>query len=141
MTAEIAALTRYRKKGDPGEALREAKLLTGLGMEGDFHQGGERQLCLLASEVRRWMDSQTEKGLCFGRFKENILITGALELSPGARLRAGEAVLRLSKSRKGCHSECVLFSRGIGCRLSGRAVFAVVERGGNIRVGDDISPL
>lgn len=136
--ATIIGLTRYHKKGEPGEPLTEMKLLEGLGVEGGFHQGGERQISLLSVEARRWMEAQTEKGLCFGRFKENILIEGLpLEgLENGSLLSVGDAALRISLSSKHCHDECALFSKGTPCRLSRCAAFAVVERAGVIRVGD-----
>jgi len=139
----IAALTRYPQKGGPGEKLREALLIANLGMEGNFHQGGKRQLSLLTTEIRRWIDAQTEKGLCFGRFKENILIewTPGAPLPAGALLRAGDAVLRTSNSLKRCFDECELFSRGIKCRLAGSAVFAVVLSGGSVQVGDGVLPV
>ncbi len=44
----LAAITRYAQKGAPGEKLTEAELVAGLGLPGDFHQGGERQLSLLS---------------------------------------------------------------------------------------------
>ena len=135
--AKIIALTRYHKRGEPGEQLPEMKLLEGLGVEGDFHRG-ERQVSILSAEARRWMESQTEKGLCFGRFRENILIEGlALEdLENGSLLSVGDAVLRVDMHSKHCYDECGLFSKGTPCRLSGCAVFAVVERGGTIGIGD-----
>jgi len=141
LTANIAALTRYPAKGEPGEALREVKLLEDLGMERDFHQGSERQLCLRTAEVRRWMDAQPQKGICFGRFRENILIEGLPDgtLPPGVRLCVGEAILQISAERKRCHDDCKLFSQGVRCRLSECAVFAIVERGGVIQVGDGVS--
>ncbi len=141
MTARIARLTRFLEAGAPGEVLREANLLAGLGLEGNLRQGGERQLCLLSAEIRQWMDSQTESGLCFARFRENLLIEGGTldGLPVGSRLSLGDAVLRISERGKRCFGECALFSRGMPCKLAGGAAFAVVERGGAIRVGDPVS--
>ena len=140
---KITALTRYRKKGEAGEPLCEMNLLEGLGVEGDFHQGGEKQVSLLSAEVRLWIDAQTEqakKGLCFVRFRENILIEGLPEdLKSGSLLRAGDIVLRISERGKRCHDECAFFSEGLPCRLSGSAAFAAVEQGGTIRIGDAVS--
>ena len=121
----------------------EMGLLEGIGVEGDFHQGGERQISLLSAEARRWMEAQKEKGLCFERFRENILIEGlSLEdLENGSLLFLGDAVLRISMRGKHCYDECALFSKGTPCRLSGCAVFAVVERGGTIAVGDNVSKI
>jgi len=136
-TAKITALIRYNKKGEPGEVLEKVKLIAGLGMEGNLHQGGERQLCLLTAEIREWMDSCAEKGLCFRRFSENMLIEGLPDgvLPPSTRLQIGEAVLQVSESHKHCFTECRLVSESIRCRLSECAVFAVVECGGTVQVG------
>jgi len=103
--------------------MSEIKLLKGIGIEGDFHQGGEKQISLLSSEIRRWMETQTEKGLCFRRFRENILIEGLPldELENGDLLTVGNAVLRVSKQSKHCYAECELFSKGAPCRLSGHS--------------------
>ena len=138
MTVKIKALTRYREKGGPGESLQQAEFITGIGMKGNFHQGGDKQLCLLTAEIREWMHSQKQKGLCFARFKENVLIEGVPGgiLLPGTRLYIEGVVLQVSESRKRCHAECRHYKQGMRCRLSESAVFAAVERGGLIGVGD-----
>lgn len=138
MNGKVARIIRYVEKGKAGEQLDEAKLITGLGLEGNIKQGGERQLCLLSAQARSWMENQIEKGLCFDRFKENILVDGLPleELRNGDRLAIGEAVLRVSGYAKKCFDECALFRKGIQCHLSRCAVFAAVERGGIIRAGD-----
>lgn len=138
MTAKVAALTRYPAKGEPGERLEKANLLAGLGMEGNVRRGGERQLCLLTAEIRRWMDSRAEEGLCFARLKENILLEGMPGglLPTGACFAVGGAVLRMSADRKSCHPECALAASGRECRLSRTAVFAAIEQGGRVCVGD-----
>lgn len=140
MIARVIRLTRYLQKGAPGETLPEAHLIRGLGMEGNRHQGGEKQISLLSAEALRWMQAQTEKGLCFERFKENILIEGLPfdDLSVGSLLSVGNAVLRVSMRGKRCYEACALFSKGAPCRLSGSAVFAVVEQGGAVRSGEPV---
>jgi len=142
-SAKIIGLTRYNKKGEPGTPLQELNLLEGIGVEGDFHQGGDKQVSLLSAEARRWMEAGTKKGLCFERFRENVMIEGlTLEnLENGSFLSIGDAVLRVSINKKHCYDECALFSKGMPCRLSGSAVFAVVEQGGVIRIGDFVTKL
>jgi len=141
--AKIVGLTRYRKKGEPGEPLNEINLLEGLGVEGDFHQGGEKQISLLSLEARLWIDEQImqeKKGLCFARFRENILIEGLPEdLKSGGLLRVGDVVLRISERGKRCYDACALFSEKMPCRLSRSVAFAAVEQGGTICIGDVIS--
>jgi MOSC domain-containing protein YiiM len=133
----IIRLTRYAGKGVPGETLQCARLRAGLGMEGDCHaQGGERQISLLPLEARQWMDARAEPGLCFRRYKENILFDGPASLAPGTRLRAGEAALEISARGKECFEECPLFRKERRCVLAGRNLFARVIRGGVARPGD-----
>jgi len=138
LTVKIASLARYPQKGGPREVLQEAKLLAGLGMEGNFHRGGERQLCVLTAELREWMNAQPEQGVCIRRLKENLLLAGVPGgvLPPGAGIQIGEALLRVGVELKRCYDECGLYSRGVPCRLAGSAVFAVVERSGVVRAGD-----
>ena len=135
---KIVGLTIFPQKGEPGLSLTEMTLLKGLGAEGDFHQGGEKQVTFLSVLTRRWIEAQAEKGLCFRRFKENILIEDLPldEIGSGNLLTVGNAVLRISLT-KPCFENCPLVSKGTPCRLSGRAVFAVVEQSGTVRVGDE----
>ena len=138
----VAALTRYTVKGDPGEKPEGVLLLAGIGMEGDFHaSGGERQISLLTLEERRWMDGHPEPGLCFGRYRENILIEGIppAAFMPGVKLKTGEAVLEISETGKHCFEECPLFRRGQDCFLAGRNLFARVVCGGYVRIGDSVT--
>ena len=141
MTAKIAGLTLYRQKGEPGVSLSEIKLLKDIGIEGDFHQGGERQVSLLSAEVRRWMETQTQKGLCFERFRENMLIDGISlqQLKRGTFLFAGSAVLRISAHSKHCHGECALLSKEMPCRLAKCVCFAAVAQSGIARIGDSVT--
>ena len=135
----IIRLTRYKVKGIPGETLESVRLLEGQGMEEDFHaKGGDNQLSLLCMETSQWMDGQVEKGLCFGRYKENILLDGiaSADLVPGIRLKAGEAFLEISDTHKECFKECTLFSSGQNCLLAGRSLFAKVIRSGIVKTGD-----
>jgi len=135
----IIRLTRYTAKGFPGETLESAQLVINLGMEGDFYaKGGERQLSLLFLEDRQWMEDQNEPGLCFNKFKENVLLDGTAVLAPGIRLAAGYALLEISDTGKHCFAECPRFSRGQDCVLAGRKFFAKVIRSGPIKTGDII---
>ncbi|MCL1802264.1 MAG: hypothetical protein FWG30_01300 [Eubacteriaceae bacterium] len=140
MDVKIAGLTIFKKKGEAGSPSSEMNLVEGLGVEGDFHQGGEKQITLLSVETRNWIQAQQKKGLCFARFSENILIDGLPldEIKPGDGIFVGNAVLRISPQTKPCFDECPLFSGGTPCRLSGRAIFAMVEQSGTIHIGDAV---
>jgi len=122
-------------------------LLEGLGVEGDFHRNGEKQVSLLSAEVNRWMETQTVKGLCFRRFQSNILVEEAAnglaleEMRSGMFLSAGNAVLRVSTHHKKCFSECDFLADGKPCRLSACVCFANVVCSGVVRIGDLLSIL
>ena len=142
--ARIVRLTSYAAKGIPGEMLESARLLTGLGMEGDYHaKGGERQLSLLCLETRQWIEAQTEPGLCFSRFKENILFDGItpLIIAPGVRLKIAEVHLEISDILKSCFDECPLINSEQNCLLAGQCLFAKVIQGGFVKIGDQMEEL
>ena len=130
--------------------MTKARLLDGLGMEGDYHATGAatatgadktRQLSLLLAEDRRWLDAYNGQGLCTGRFRENILLDGISPQAvvPGARFTIGEAVIEISAGVKHCFKECPLFSRGRQCVLAGRNLYAQVVKSGIVNTGDYIA--
>jgi MOSC domain-containing protein YiiM len=145
----VQKITRYPAKGHPGEILSEAELEAGLGMKGDFHaRGGERQISLLSVEARQWMDAQKDPGLCFKRFKVNILFEMKGEGpeafheekiagdKTGSILTAGEAALELSTGGKYCFGGCPLLSAEEKCVLVEQSLFARVIKSGVLRPGD-----
>jgi MOSC domain-containing protein YiiM len=141
---KVASLTRYAKKCEAGEMIQNAVLAADAGMEGDFHaQGGGQQISLLTVEARRWMNAQAVPGLCFRRYKENILFESlpASFLKAGTRLRTGEAIIEISDEGKHCFEECSLFNRGEPCVLAGQNLFAQVIKSGVVRVGDSVETM
>ena len=91
MGAVVRELYVFRQRGQPGEAVESAWFRRGIGMEGDRHAaGGERQTSLLAGEARDWMEKQTEPGLCFRRYKANLITEGidTTQLNTGDLLAA-----------------------------------------------------
>jgi cyclic pyranopterin phosphate synthase len=138
MSGKIASLTSFKERGMDGQSMQELTLLKDLGVEGDLHQGGDRQVSVFTVETRKWMETQEVKGLCFKRFKENILFEDLPldTLQPGDLISLGDAVLRISTFIKPCFDECPLYSAGTPCHLSQCAKFAIVHQGGTVRVGD-----
>lgn len=136
----LVKITAYAQKGDIGFVMEKAELVAAVGLKGDMHNGGERQTSILSLETREWMDSQKENGLCFKRFKENLLIEGIYEglINVGSYLTIGNTKLKISLQSKHCFDECSLFSQSRPCMLADGAFFAVVERGGVIGVGDAV---
>jgi len=141
--AKVTALTVYAAKGEAGKPQTAIRLEKDCGVEGDFHQGGDKQVSLLSAEARPWMEAQSLRGLCFDRYKENILIEGLSEenLKSGDLFSAGKAILRVSGAGKECFQECPLYSRGSRCLLAEGALFANVEESGYVQVGDAAKPM
>ena len=141
MDCTVVKLTRYPAKGADGEPLVQARFIEGQGMEGDFHAcGGQKQISLLTVEERTKMDAYAEPGLCFGRYRENILLDGISPdaLVPGKKIKTGGAVLEISDTGKRCFEECYLHRSGQSCFLAGRSLFARVICGGLVRTGDHV---
>lgn len=138
----LEAILCYPEKGKPGVSLNQAILQAGVGLEGNRKSGGCRQLCVLDSAARRWLDVQTQRGICFDRFKENLRVEGEPDcMEPGDRYRLGTAVIVVPDERKGCHGECPLAAASAPCPLAGRALYANVEQSGQITVGDRLVPV
>jgi len=147
MEGTIIEIKIYPEKGSSGLELTEGHLMENMGLEGDCHaKGGERQISLLFTGGRESIADSgliTEKGLCHDRFKENITIRSqalfsAGRIDPGTRFAIGETVLEISGETKHCHGECELFTAGKSCPLAGQNLFARVEKGGVIRIGEEI---
>jgi len=143
MTGTIAAVSLSGKKGERKNPVVSAQLRENHGVIGDAHAGeGKRQVSLLAEESIRKMRSM---GLDVGPgdFAENIT-TRDMELSAlpvGTRLAVGEAVLRVTKIGKECHSRCGIYLQAGDCVMPQEGIFAVVVRGGTVRTGDPIQVL
>jgi molybdenum cofactor synthesis domain-containing protein len=75
-----------------------------------------------------------------GAFGENLLVSGYdfKTLPIGTIFRCGEVVLELTQIGKKCHSECEIFHMVGDCIMPREGVFAVVLRGGEIVVGDEL---
>jgi len=138
---KLKALKRYPVK--KGEAVQEnqLELIAEQGIVGDCHaDGGLRQISLLTTEQKNWMEQQEVKGFCFAKFRENILLETEVGLQVGDRLQLGEAVIELTENRKVCHEElCAMAKRDIPCLLSGGCLFAAVLQSGMITLESPVA--
>lgn len=144
MKGEICALRIQETKGGPSVRQESLKLVAGRGIRGDRHYGEDRmQVCLLEQECRAWMEEQEEAGLCFSRFKENILTNSFCmsALTEGDWLLAGDTVLEITQAGKECFPECPRVRAGQDCRLRQACCFAKVIKGGTLVSGASISPV
>lgn len=137
-------LLLYPQRKAPGIEVQELTLAEGLGIQGDCHaDGGDRQISLLSVQEKEWMEQQEEKGFCFRKYKENILVDGInlTQCRQGDLLKAGDAILELTESIKSCHPElCQLAARGT-CILAGSSRFAAVRKSGVICAGMKIEKI
>jgi MOSC domain-containing protein YiiM len=164
--ARVGALSRSARHAFSKDTAAVLTLLAGVGVAGDCHAGetvqhlsrvrrnpGEpnlRQVHLVAAEL---YDELSEKGydVAAGQLGENITTRGLdlLGLTRGTRLQVGpEAVLevtglrnpcvQIERFRPGLLAE-VLTRDGAGAVVRRAGIMSVVQVGGDIRCGDEIT--
>lgn len=104
-------------------------------------KGGKRQLSLLFLDVRDWMEKAELRGLCFRRFKENILITREDEEyipREGDLLKIGDCLIRVTEAGKKCFSECAREQAGMECKLRDLCFFAEYVEKAEIQEGMEV---
>jgi MOSC domain-containing protein YiiM len=139
LNGRLVALRYKDRSSETTRETTEARLIPDLGMEADARGGpGPRQLVLLSEEARRAVNEAQVPGLCYARFRENLLIAGLEpgELAPGTELVIGQARIRISEARKRCYPECEL-PHG-DCAIRPGVAFAEVLQGGTIHTGDEV---
>jgi MOSC domain-containing protein YiiM len=140
MQGKIIAVCTSAAKGERKRDVGRARLLPGLGLEGDAHAGfAHRQVSLLALES---IEKMRRAGLDVGPgdFAENLTTAGLdLPAMPvGTRLKIGEAVLVVSQIGKECHTRCAIYYQAGDCVMPKEGIFATVESGGTVASGDII---
>ena len=141
--ARVLAVCLSARKGEKKRPVAQLDCRVGLGAAGDAHAGNwHRQISLLANES---VDRLREKGLTLeaGDFAENVLTEGVTlrTLPVGTRLRVGEAELTVTQIGKECHNDCEIRRKVGVCVMPAEGVFAVVNKDGAIRAGDEIEVL
>ncbi|PLX84460.1 MAG: MOSC domain-containing protein [Desulfuromonas sp.] len=140
-TGEIVAVCTSRNKGERKTDVGAAELVVGFGLAGDAHGGDwHRQVSLLAEEsIAKMRAAGLDVGP--GDFAENLTTRGLdlCHLPVGSRLQIGEtALLELTQLGKVCHERCAIFYQAGDCVMPREGIFAVVKRGGLVKVGDRI---
>jgi MOSC domain-containing protein YiiM len=124
------------------ESQSQAVLIEGLGIEGDLKaNGGERQISLLPLWVRERIEQGKVEGLCVSRFRENITWSGEGDLVKGGKYKIGEVLLEISELNKKCFDECYDIVKNAPCPLTFTVSYAIILRGGVIKLNDEIQPL
>jgi len=142
MTAgKVLAINISEKKGISKKSILEGNFIKDFGLEGDAHAGKwHRQVSLMGQESIDKMKKIGIKGLCSGKFAENITTEGIVlyELEIGTKLRVGEVLLEISQIGKECHQKCAIYKKVGQCIMPTEGIFARVLEGGKIKPGDTI---
>ncbi|SDE17159.1 MOSC domain-containing protein [Sporomusa acidovorans] len=138
MQGKIVAVCTSKNKGERKKNVGEAKLLPGMGLEGDAHAGFmHRQVSLLALES---IEKMRQKGLDVhpGDFAENLTTAGIdlPSLPIGTKLKIGEVLMEVSQIGKVCHNRCKIYYQAGDCVMPKEGIFAIVVTGGQVATGD-----
>lgn len=138
---KVRAVNISKEKGVIKDSIPEGQFKKDHGLVGDAHAGKwHRQVSLLAHESIDKMTKTGIKGLCSGRFAENITTEGIVlhELAIGTMLKIGETIQEISKIGKKCHSGCAIKVQVGQCIMPKEGIFTKVIKSGAIKVGDSI---
>jgi MOSC domain-containing protein YiiM len=125
LTAKIIGIKTYLEKGGEGKVLTQAELKEGEGISGGRHN----DISLLTKDAHLFAE-QNPGGLCFGKFKENLLIDA--DLQDVNCLTLGDAILEIIGGKKFCHKNCIHFSEENECHFRKGVAFAKVVQGGMV---------
>lgn len=136
----IRAICISDKRGIAKSPVKEATLRENWGIEGDAHAGNwHRQVSLLSYQAVE--DFKAHGAMVTeGAFGENLLVEGFdfPTLPIGSRFTIGEVILEMTQIGKECHSHCAIFHQVGHCIMPHKGVFAIVIKGGVIKVGDEV---
>ncbi len=140
---KITAISVSDRKGIRKKNIESTTLVENFGLENDAHGGKwHRQVSFLAQES---IDTMRDKGLdvVAGNFAENITTEGInlTKLSVGTHITLGDTEVVISQLGKVCHNKCAIFYQAGDCVMPREGIFAIVKKGGIIRVDDPITIL
>jgi MOSC domain-containing protein YiiM len=135
---KITAISISERKGMRKKNIEATNLIQSFGLENDAHGGDwHRQVSFLAEES---IQTMRDKGLDVraGNFAENITTEGIdlTKVAVGTHITIGDTELVISQLGKICHTPCAIYHQAGDCVMPKEGIFAVVARGGNIKVGD-----
>ena len=143
--ARVEALCVSEAKGEQKSTVPSAVLRAGHGIEGDAHAGAwHRQVSLLAQEDVEALRRKGLPDIAPGDFAENVVVSGSdlASFGLGTRLRLGrDVVLSITQIGKVCHTPCRVYYTAGDCIMPRLGLFARVESGGKVCVGDTVEPL
>ena len=139
---KVEALCTSENKGERKRAVDRAAFRRGHGIEGDAHAGPwHRQVSLLAEEDIETVRQKGLDGIVPGAFAENVVTSGLdlASLGIGTRIRiGGDVVLAITQIGKVCHTPCRIYYLTGDCIMPKLGLFAEVQSGGEVAVGDPV---
>ncbi len=135
---EILALNTSRRKGTKKRPVDTINVITNHGIEGDAHAGDwHRQISFLGSACIEDFNNKGAK-VDPGAFGENIIVKDVdfTKLPVGTLVKCNEVEMEITQIGKECHDRCVIYYQMGDCIMPTNGVFARVNNGGVISVGD-----
>lgn len=142
--AKVLAINISEKKGTPKKTIPSGEFIVDHGLNGDAHAGNwHRQVSLLGQESIDKVTALGVKGLCTGRFAENLTTEGIelFTLPIGTRLQVNDVIFEVTQIGKECHQKCAIYHQIGDCVMPKEGIFARVISAGMITAGDEIKVL
>lgn len=139
--AKVLAVNISEKKGVIKHPIEKGYFEVDHGLVGDAHAGKwHRQVSLLGQESIDKMTAMGVKGLCVGKFAENITTEGIklFTLPVGTKLKIGETLMEVTQIGKECHAGCQIRTQVGDCIMPREGIFTRVLKAGWIKPGDEI---
>ena len=139
--ARLEAIWIKRARRGKMDPVQTAELVAGKGIVGNANQGGRRQVTIIEQEV--WQERTAAVGarLDPSARRANLMVSGLpLLKTRGKTVRIGECILEIAGETKPCER---MEEAATGLRHSmypdwGGGAFAMVVKGGTIKVGDEV---
>jgi MOSC domain-containing protein YiiM len=142
--AKVLAVNISEEKGVIKTPIEKGYFEVEHGLVGDAHAGKwHRQVSLLGQESVDKMTAMGVKGLCVGKFAENLTTEGVelFKLPVGTRLEIGETLMEVTQIGKQCHAGCQIRTQVGDCIMPREGIFTRVLKAGFIKPGDHINIL
>lgn len=137
----VLAINISQVKGVVKETIEQGEFREEHGLVGDAHAGKwHRQVSLLGQESVDKMIQMGVKGLCTGKFAENLTTEGIClyELPVGTKLMIGNSLHEVTQIGKECHHGCAIKVQVGQCIMPKEGIFTRVLKSGSIKTGDEI---
>lgn len=142
--AKVVSVNISEKKGEIKHSVDRIELIEDFGIKGDAHaeKGSIRQVSFLGVESINKMEKMGVKGLCSGKFAENITTIGVelYKLPIGTIILIGDTIHQVTQIGKKCHAlDGCEVARTVGtCIMPKEGIFTKVIKGGTIKPNDEI---